>query len=99
MEGIYEEQNIKLYAEKAGATAPVKGVTELIPEFFSDSYKAILSANEETGAAITIFDQPDALTPVFDEVANQITNIVTGVATAEEAAQAISDIASGIDMS
>lgn len=98
MEGIYEEQNIKLYAEKAGATAPVKGVTELIPEFFSDSYKAILKANEEAGAAITIFDQPDVLTPVFDEVANQITNIVTGVTTAEEAAQAISDIASGIDM-
>jgi N-acetylglucosamine transport system substrate-binding protein len=94
--GIYTDENVKAVAEITGAVIPVKDALDLISSDITISYSEMLLGQEETGAVSKILSAPPELAPVFNEVGIQLNNVISGSATAEQAAAAVAAVAAGI---
>jgi N-acetylglucosamine transport system substrate-binding protein len=96
--GIYTDETVKAVAELTGAVIPVKNALDLAAGSISVSYGEMLSGQAETGAVSKILSAPPELAPVFNEVSVQLNNVISGSATAEQAAAAVAAVAAGISL-
>ncbi|MFP3090497.1 extracellular solute-binding protein [Treponema sp. TIM-1] len=94
--GIYTDENVKAVAEITGAVIPVKNALDLVANEINISYQEMLLGQKETGAVSKILSAPPELAPVFNEVGIQLNNVISGSATAEQAAAAVAAVAAGI---
>jgi N-acetylglucosamine transport system substrate-binding protein len=94
--GIYTNDNIKAIADVIGSIIPVKGASELVSDNIAVSYKEALLGIEESKAAARDLSLVPEMAPIFSEVSTQLNNVISGSATAEQAAEAVAGVAAGV---